>query len=60
MEAGLLDEARTTSSYLPDAMQFKSTAKSPSNQRISRMRIALLFTVGALGFWTLLRMFFLH
>ena len=60
MEAGLLDEARTTSSYLPDAMQFKSTAKSPSNQRISRMRIALLFTVGALGFWTLLRLFFLH
>ena len=59
MEAGLLDEARTTSSYLPDAMQFK-VPKGPKPQRIGRMRIALLFAVGALAFWTVLRMFVLH
>ena len=60
MEAGLLDEARTTSSYLPETLQFKQSAQPPARQRISRMRIALLFAVGAMGFWTILRIFFLN
>ena len=60
MDAGLLDETRTTSSYLPEPMQFKTAPKLPQRQRISRMRIALLFAVGAMAFWTVLRMFFLH
>jgi hypothetical protein len=59
MDAGLLDETRTTSSYLPESLQFKDTPKLPQRQRISRMRIALLFAVGAMAFWTILRMFFL-
>ena len=60
MDAGLLDETRTTSSYLPESLQFKETPKLPQRQRISRMRIALLFAVGAMAFWTILRMFFLR
>jgi hypothetical protein len=60
MDAGLLDETRTTSSYLPEAMQFKPAPKLPQRQRISRMRIALLFAVGAMACWTLLRMFVLQ
>lgn len=60
MDAGLLDETRTTSSYLPETLQFKEAPKAPSRQRISRMRIALLFAVGAMAAWTILRMFFLH
>ena len=40
-------------------MQFK-VPKGPKPQRIGRMRIALLFAVGALAFWTVLRMFVLH
>ena len=58
MAAGLLDETRTTSSYLPEPMQFKD--KPAPRQRIGRMRIALLFAVGAMACWTLLRMFVLR
>lgn len=60
MDAGLLDETRTGSSYLPEPLQFKEAAKPPQRQRIGRMRIALLFAVGAMAFWTVLRMFFLR
>ena len=60
MEAGLLDETRTGSSYVPETLQFKEAPKLPQRQRIGRMRIALLFAVGAMAFWTILRMFFLR
>jgi len=53
---GLLDEAKTGSSYLPEPMQFKEKAESPASTRIGRMRLALLFVAGALVFWTILRM----
>ena len=60
MEAGLLDESRTGSSYVPETLQFKEAPKLPQRQRIGRMRIALLFAVGAMAFWTILRMFVLR
>ena len=53
---GLLDEAKTGSSYLPEPMQFKDKPESPASTRIGRMRLALLFVAGALVFWTILRM----
>jgi hypothetical protein len=53
---GLLDEAKTGSSYLPEPMQFKEKSESPASTRIGRMRLALLFVAGALVFWTILRM----
>jgi hypothetical protein len=54
--SGLLDEART-SSYLPDTYQVqeREPAASPAS-RIGRVRMALLFIVGAAAFWTILRM----
>jgi hypothetical protein len=54
--AGLLDEAKTTSSYLPEPMQFQDKPVEPAQARIGRMRLALLFIAGALVFWTVLRM----
>jgi len=54
--AGLLDEAKTSSSYLPAPMQFQEKEAAPANARIGRMRLALLFVAGALVFWTVLRM----
>jgi hypothetical protein len=53
---GLLDEAKT-SSYLPDAYQVKEREPAATpGARIGRMRMALLFLVGAAAFWTILRM----
>ena len=57
--AGLLDEAKT-SSYLPEPMQFKQAPAVPQSQRISRVRMALLFAVGAVACWTIARMFLLR
>jgi hypothetical protein len=54
--SGLLDEAKTGSSYLPEPMQFREKAASPPSARIGRVRVALLFIVGALVLWTILRM----
>jgi hypothetical protein len=54
--SGLLDEAKTSASYLPEPMQFKEKTASPPGTRVGRMRLALLFVVGALVFWTILRM----
>ena len=56
LEAGLLDEAKTATSYLPEPLQVKPKAALPSRQRIGRVRLALLFAVGAMAFWTILRM----
>ena len=54
-EGGLLDEAKT-SSYLPEPLQVQEKPVESTGARISRMRVALLFIVGALAFWTILRM----
>ena len=53
---GLLDESKTGSSYLPEPMQFQEKPASPTNARIGRARLALLFIAGGLVFWTILRM----
>jgi len=55
-EGGLLDESKTSSSYVPEALQFSDKSAAPSGSRIGRVRLALLFIVGALVFWTILRM----
>ena len=57
--AGLLDEAKT-SSYLPEAMQFKQAPAIPQRQRIGRIRMVLLFAVGAMACWTIAKMFLLR
>ena len=56
MEAGLLDETRTTASYLPEPLQFQAKEAVPTTRKINRVRLALLFVVGAMAFWTILRM----
>jgi hypothetical protein len=53
--SGLLDETRT-SSYLPEPLQFQEKGPVAPSARISRVRLALLFLVGAAAFWTILRM----
>jgi hypothetical protein len=53
--SGLLDEART-SSYLPEPLQLQDKAPVAPAARISRVRLTLLFLVGAAAFWTILRM----
>ena len=55
-EGGLLDEAKTSSTYLPEPLQLQEKPAVPSGQRIGRVRLALLFIVGAMAFWTILRM----
>ena len=55
-EGGLLDEAKTGTSYLPEPLRFEEKAAAPSGSRIGRMRLGLLFVAGALVFWTILRM----
>ena len=56
VDGGLLDEAKTSVSYLPEQLQFKEEPSVPASQRIGRVRLALLFVVGAMAFWTILRM----
>ena len=56
VEGGLLDEAKTSVSYLPEQLQFKEQPAASSGQRIGRMRLVLLFVVGAMAFWTILRL----
>ena len=58
VSGGLLDEAKTSVSYLPESLQVKEQAPEPAaaSARIGRVRVALLFIVGALVFWTVLRM----
>jgi len=54
--SGLLDDAKT-SSYLPDTYQVKEREPVASpGARIGRVRMALLFIVGAAAFFTILRM----
>jgi hypothetical protein len=53
---GLLDDAKTSVSYLPEPLQVQVKPTEPASARIGRVRLALLFIVGALAFWTILRM----
>lgn len=55
---GLL-ETTPPPSYVPEALQFKSAAPVSRLKQVSRIRIALLFVVGALGAWMLIRAAFL-
>ena len=54
-EGGLLDEAKTGASYLPETLQVAPRPAAPPEARINRVRMALLFIVGALVLWTILR-----
>ena len=56
VDGGLLDDAKTSVSYLPEPLQVQSKPTEPPSARIGRVRLALLFIVGALAFWTILRM----
>ena len=56
VEGGLLDDAKTSVSYLPEPLQVQDRPAEPASARIGRVRVALLFIVGALAFWTILRM----
>ncbi len=58
--SGLLDEAKTGASYLPEPLQFQDKESAPASARIGRARLALLFIAGGLVFWTILRMTVLH
>ena len=54
-EGGLLDDAKTGASYLPETMQLPPRAAATPDARLGRVRMALLFVVGALVLWTILR-----
>jgi hypothetical protein len=54
--AGLLDETKTASSYVPEPLQFQTKSEVPAARKINRMRLTLLFVVGAMVLWTILRM----
>jgi hypothetical protein len=56
VDGGLLDDAKTSVSYLPEPLQVQVQPTEPASARIGRVRLALLFIVGALAFWTILRM----
>jgi hypothetical protein len=54
-EGGLLDEAKTGASYLPETLQVQPRPAAAPDARLNRVRTALLFIVGALVLWTILR-----
>jgi hypothetical protein len=56
VDGGLLDDAKTSVSYLPEPLQVQARPTEPASARIGRVRLALLFIVGALAFWTFLRL----
>ena len=55
-EGGLLASTRETS-YLPEKLQFRDTAKPDAGRRVSRMRMALLAGVAIAAGWMMFRMF---
>ena len=54
---GLID-ATAEPSYLPESLQFKEQARPDAARRLSRVRIVLLFAVGAMAAWMVFRMVF--
>ena len=55
---GLVDTAPPPS-YIPEPMQFKQAGRPDGQKRLTQIKIALLFVVGALGGWIILKMIFL-
>ena len=55
-EGGLLASTRETS-YLPEKLQFRDTAKPDAGRRVSRIRMALLAGVAIAAGWMMFRMF---
>ena len=54
-------DAKTAApSYVPEPLQFKEKPRVPAGKRINRVRMALLFAVGAMAFYTVLRMLLRH
>lgn len=54
---GLIDTAPAPS-YLPAPLQFKSAATPNRARRVSRIRLTLLFVVGAMAAWMILKIAF--
>ena len=54
---GLIDQA-SGPSYLPESLQFKEKARPDAARRLSRVRVVLLFAVGAMAAWMVFRMIF--
>ena len=55
-EGGLLASTRETS-YLPEKLQFRDSAKPDAGRRVSRIRMALLAGVAIAAGWMMFRMF---
>jgi hypothetical protein len=56
---GLIDGS-PASSYLPEPLQFKPAAKLDPQARLMRIKMSLLFVVGAAAAWIILKMMFPH
>lgn len=54
-----LIEATSTPSYVPEALQFREPVRANPARRLSRLRMVLLFAVGAMAAWMVFRMVFL-
>ena len=60
IEMGLMDAANAPSSFVPEALQLKERPADDPDRRLMRIKIALLFVLGAASTWMLLRMFLLR
>jgi hypothetical protein len=56
-DAGLIDSAQG-SSYVPEVLQFKQAQKSDPQKRLVRIKLTLLFVLGAMVMWVVLKMLF--
>ena len=56
-EAGLIESAQGAS-YVPEALQFKQVQASDPQRRLMRIKLALLFVLGAMVMSVVLRMLF--
>jgi hypothetical protein len=57
LDAGLIDSAQG-SSYVPEALQFQPALKGDPQQRLMRLKLGLLFVLGAMVFGVILKMVF--
>lgn len=51
-----LEAGSPASSYVPEVLQFREPVRPSNSLRLSRIRIALLFAVGGLAAWMVIRM----
>jgi hypothetical protein len=56
-DAGLIDAAQVAS-YVPEALQFKQAQKVDPQKRLMRIKLTLLFVLGAMVMWVVLKMMF--